>query len=146
MFLLGLWAIVNGPKQDMAQTYALIRFIDDTLIQFPAIGTLVTGFILSIRTQWGVTRYYWVIVKEVLTICLIFTGIFFLSDWLSELLAIAETHGASAIGHQEFIMRRNQLLAGGFFNISAMVFMVIISVIKPWGKRKGKQTTDPARS
>ncbi|SFJ76661.1 hypothetical protein [Thermoflavimicrobium dichotomicum] len=146
MFLLGLWAIMNGQKHDLAQTYTLIHLIDDTLIKFPAIGTLVTGFILSIWTHWGVTRYYWVIIKEVLTILIILMGIFFLSDWLSEVVAIAEKHGASALGYQEFIMRRNQLLVAGFFNILAMVSMVIISVIKPWGKRKGEHSTAPARS
>jgi hypothetical protein len=54
-------------------------------------------------------------------------------------LTIAETRGESALGQQESIMRRNQLLAGGFFNISHGDHFGH----NPWGKRKGNKQPIP---
>jgi len=139
MLLIGLWGIAKGPHQDLAQTYAIIHLIDDTFVKFPAIGTLITGLILSIRTHWGVTKYVWVIIKEVLTIAIILIGIFFLSDWLGEALDIAEKLGSSALGDPGFILRRNQLIIMTIVNILIMGFMIAISVIQPWGKRQTKK-------
>jgi hypothetical protein len=40
-----------------------------------AIGTLVTGILLSLGTKWGLLRHYWVATKLALTVGVIVTGI-----------------------------------------------------------------------
>jgi hypothetical protein len=40
-----------------------------------AIGTLVTGILLSLGTKWGLLRHYWAATKLALTVGVIVTGI-----------------------------------------------------------------------
>jgi hypothetical protein len=63
-------------------------------------------------------------------------GIFGMDQWLdtaTQVTAAAEWHIWFTSG---YALERNMLLIGAFLNVLAMVAMVVISYIKPWGKRK----------
>lgn len=89
--------------------------------------TFLTGIVLSLGTNWGLFKYYWIATKFVLTTAvLIFAGIF-TQNWVRE--AITNTTGGGDIG-----VLGVQLVA------NAVAFTIVfwtttsLSVYKPWGK------------
>ncbi len=73
-----------------------MRIIDEALLKFPALATLITGILLSIYTQRGLVKYYWVVIKLVLTILIIFLGIYLINDWFGLLIKLANHLGIVA--------------------------------------------------
>jgi hypothetical protein len=49
----------------------IMHFVDVFVIIPSALGIIITGALLSALTQWGFTRYHWIIVKEVARIFLV---------------------------------------------------------------------------
>ncbi|TDF93741.1 hypothetical protein [Paenibacillus piri] len=52
-----------------------MEVIDENPLKFPALLSLLTGILLSLWTQWGLVKHYWVLIKLVLTIMTIMMGI-----------------------------------------------------------------------
>src|ERR1700712_3065309 len=51
--------------------YLLVQTVDTWLVIPGAFAALVSGIALSLVTPWGLTRYWWVLVKLVLTVVVI---------------------------------------------------------------------------
>ncbi|WP_248924029.1 hypothetical protein [Paenibacillus hamazuiensis] len=118
-----------------------MHILDDKLIKFPALTTLFTGILLSLWTQWGLVKYYWVVIKLVLTVVTILLGIFFINDWFSFLLNMAKAHGFAAMQSQDFQSTWLANVWAAVFNSAAYAFMVVITYFKPFGKiRKAAKT------
>lgn len=95
-----------------------MHILAKTSVRASTIGTVITGVLLSILTHWGLFKYYWIIVKEFLTVVSIGLGIFGMYFW---------TLNASNM---------QQLMIGIVLQITSLAAMFIISVFKPWGQRK----------
>ncbi|TDF90111.1 hypothetical protein [Paenibacillus piri] len=111
-----------------------MHVLDDNLIKYPALTTLLTGILLSLWTQWGLVKYYWIVIKLVLTIVTILIGIFFINDWFSFLLAAAKERGYAAMQSQDFQSTWQANVWAAVFNTAAYGFMVVITYFKPFGK------------
>ena len=89
---------------------------------------LITGVLLSVGTNWGLLKHWWIVVKLVLTVAvLVFAGVF-TSGWVLEAVAITARDPMADLD-----MLAVQLVANvAAFNI---VFWMntTISVFKPWG-------------
>lgn len=73
-----------------------------------AIGTIVTGVLLSLGTKWGLLQRYWVATKLVLTVGVIGTAVQ-LGDRVSLVVSLAVVH------------------------VLMLAVATVISVYKPWG-------------
>jgi hypothetical protein len=89
---------------------------------------LVTGVLLSVGTNWGLLRHWWIVTKLVLTVVvLLFAGVF-TSGWVLEAVARTAENPMADLG-----VLAVQLIANvAAFNV---VFWTnaTISVFKPWG-------------
>ncbi len=89
---------------------------------------LITGVLLSVGTNWGLLKHWWVVTKLVLTVAvLVFAGVF-TSGWVLEAVAITAEDPMADLG-----VLAVQLVANvAAFNV---VFWTntTISVFKPWG-------------
>jgi hypothetical protein len=89
---------------------------------------LVTGVLLSVGTNWGLLRHWWIVTKLVLTVAvLLFAGVF-TSGWVLEAVARTAENPMADLG-----VLAVQLIANvATFNV---VFWTnaTISVFKPWG-------------
>jgi hypothetical protein len=89
---------------------------------------LVTGVLLSVGTNWGLLRHWWIVTKLVLTVAvLIFAGVF-TSGWVLEAVSRTAENPMADLG-----VLAVQLVANvAAFNV---VFWTnaTISVFKPWG-------------
>jgi uncharacterized membrane protein len=140
MFLLGFYLknAVNGEQ--LYYTLVSMHVIDESLLKYPALVTLITGIMLSVWTQWGLFKHYWVLIKFVLTIVTILLGILFLNDWFSFLVTTAEELGFSAIQNQDFQNAWFSMIVTGSFNLLCLVLMTFVTYMKPFGKIKKKET------
>lgn len=112
------------------------RFVDDILVIPGAIMTVVTAIVYGLATNWGFFKHKWIIVKWVFSIIIILIGTFYFSPLLdSTLISVDELRGASL--HSPEISRNMQtIFLGGVCQGSLLVFLVVISVIKPWKEKK----------
>ncbi len=111
-----------------------LKLIDDTVLIPTAIGSFLTGLLISWLTPWGFFKWRWVTVKWALTIVVMVFGTFWMGPWLNELEAI--TASQSALTHPVVVSNRHLLLVSAGPMLFALLFMVFISVIKPWRRQK----------
>ncbi|UOQ45137.1 hypothetical protein MUN89_04045 [Halobacillus salinarum] len=116
--------------------YSSMYILSTTSLRVSTIGTVVTGIALSIWTKWGLFKFYWIIVKEVLTLISIGLGLIGMLIWTREAFHISAGAGMAAMENSDFLVNRLQLFFGIILQIISLAVMMILSVFKPWGQRK----------
>lgn len=107
--------------------YDLIDRLDFALVIPLAFGSLGSGLLISVATKWGLTRYWWVLVKLALTVAVIVFSTFGVGVWVEQSIAATSTlDGASPVA--------TPLVVGAAGNIAAFLFMTWASITKPWPK------------
>jgi hypothetical protein len=89
-----------------------------------ALGSLVTGVVLSLGTKWGLVKHRWVLVKFVLTVIAVVATTFSLRAGLHE----AADGVVGAAGGDVF--------AAACVSLAFYVFNTVLSVFKPWGRTR----------
>ncbi|MBH5320903.1 hypothetical protein I6N90_24250 [Paenibacillus sp. GSMTC-2017] len=136
MLLLGLYLKNAADGEQLYYTLLSMHVIDENLLKYPALLTLITGIMLSVWTQWGLVKHYWVVIKLVLTITIIMLGILFLNNWLSYLEELAVKFGFVALQNQDFQSTWLSIRIMSSFNLLCLIVMVFITYFKPFGKIK----------
>lgn len=114
----------------------MLTYVDDFIITPGALGSLLTGLIYSLKTNWGWFKHRWVTVKWCINLFGVVSGTFWLGPWLNALPVMAKAEGLNALANPVFLHNRSMLLIFGAFQVATLVFAVFVSVLKPW-KRKG---------
>ena len=115
----------------------ILQIIDDYLIVWGAMGALVTGLVYSVWTNWGFFKHNWIIVKWILIILQILTGMFVLSTPLNENVMLADRLRDAALTHPAFIRNIQTTQTVGTVQTLFLLFTIVISVQKPWKKIVG---------
>ncbi len=89
-----------------------------------AFAALVSGVALSLLTPWGLARYWWVLVKLVLTTAVIAFSTFFVGVWVEESVAVGTAPSPYA----------TDLALGPLTSLAAFLLMTWASVATPWGR------------
>jgi hypothetical protein len=63
--ILNLTALFTTDPHLLNAAYVQASILDKAILRGGAIGALITGILLSVLTQWGLVRFYWIIVKEI---------------------------------------------------------------------------------
>ncbi|MCD6570380.1 MAG: hypothetical protein J7L53_06730 [Deltaproteobacteria bacterium] len=116
--------------------HASIKIIDDFIVIPSALGCLITGLLLSWKTNWGFFKYRWIIVKLVVTVSAIVFGTLYLGPWGNALAAISKAEGLLALQNEQYIHSQQMNILFGTIQVIALITMVFISTLKPWGRRK----------
>ena len=127
-------------------TWIAIKAIDDFVIILSAGVSFLSGCVLSLGTNWGFLKWYWIIVKLVVTTILITFGAFCLGPWINGATAIAGEYGIKAQKMVEFTRLYSLVSIFGTLQVFALMTIFGISVFKPWGKvvrRPTKKTALP---
>lgn len=109
--------------------------LDYTIIRGGAGGTLITGVLLSVLTQWGLVRFYWINAKELLSILCVTVDLIAIR-WNEHLISLTATQGFQALTNPAYLTNRTLLFVGILFHIVALSGVIVISIFKPWGQRK----------
>lgn len=100
------------------------------------LGTCVfTGLLYGLLTPWGFFRQRWVTVKWIVTAFCFASGWLFLGRWEGALLALSEAAGNAALQEAAYQQARALHLAGSLVQAALLVFLVAISVVRPWKMR-----------
>lgn len=126
--ILSIIVVTSSDIGLIKSCYTVMNILSHTSIRASTIGATVTGIILAVFTHYGLFQYWWIMVKEALTIMLIGINILGMYTWT---LAALHSDSLSTLANTKLY-----LWAGIFIQIMALVFMFIISKYKPWGKRK----------
>lgn len=136
MLLLGVYLQNAANGEQLFYTLASMEVIDENLLKYPALLSLLTGILLSIWTQWGLVKHYWVLIKFALTILTIMIGILFLNKWTALLVDLVEETGFVALQNSQFQSTWLSIIITASFNLFCLAFMTFITYLKPFGKVK----------
>lgn len=137
---LNLMSLMLGPAASGPELfgYDLARkFVDDLIIIPGAMGCLISGLLISWLTPWGFFRHRWVAVKWILTVACILFGTFFLGPMINGQPLISQELGLAALSDPTYAANRFHNLLGGGAQLLLILFMVAISVLKPWKQKSG---------
>jgi hypothetical protein len=111
--------------------YLFTAALDRAAFPPAALATLLTGIVLSVGTLWGLFRYWWIMVKMVLTVAVIATGVVFVGTWTEAALAepTAAANGSASAW----------LIGAAITHLLMLGAATVISVLKPWGQIGGSR-------
>jgi hypothetical protein len=101
-----------------------------------AVGTFITGLLLSWLTPWGFFKHKWVVYT--LTGTLLSFLIYFplILPVTNKLASLVDAGGLRALQNPEYTSAWNRLIIIQAVYLLLLISMVFISVIKPWEKRE----------
>ncbi|PNW40428.1 UNVERIFIED_CONTAM: hypothetical protein BEN50_14840 [Euhalothece sp. KZN 001] len=135
MFLLSL-KNMDAMNSDVLHTLNdAITLLDDWVVIPSAIGSVVTATVLCWGTNYGFTKFYWVIAKWGLTIGLIIFGTFWLFPWGHATARISEQEGLKALNNAIYRFDAEGVLLGTAIQVLVLFVIIGISTLKPWGRR-----------
>ncbi|MGD1804697.1 hypothetical protein ACP6PL_04540 [Dapis sp. BLCC M126] len=125
---------------------SIVKLLDDWVVIPAANITLLTGALLCWLTIWGFFKFYWVITKWILTSTLIISGTLWLGPWTNAMTAISDAERLKALSNPLFMFDTQAIVIGASIQILSLIFIFIISFLKPWGRRdiKPKNNTKPS--
>jgi hypothetical protein len=98
-----------------------------------SVGALVSGIVQSLGTKWGLLRYYWVVVKLVLTV--LATAMLFTHEAtaITDAARLAADATTSLLQSSPLHDLGVQLLVDSALAIPVLLTVTLIAVYKPWG-------------
>jgi uncharacterized membrane protein len=132
--VLGL-AAVTSDAPDVAD--ALYVSMDVVNVAFPpvAIGTIVTGVLLSLGTKWGLLQHYWVVTKLVLTVGVIATAVQLGDRFVRQSIAAPSGQALEGGTILDIASAPTTLLISlSVAHVLMLGAATVISVYKPWGR------------
>ena len=139
MIAISLKNINNDNGDFLFALNATLKTLDDFIIIPSANASLLTGALLCWLTIWGFFKHYWVIAKWIGTVSLISIGTIWLGPWVNAITSISEAERIQALTNPLYAFDAKGALIGGIIQTLAVAFIIIISFLKPWGRRISNQ-------
>jgi hypothetical protein len=109
----------------------LAAFVPGPLIVVGLLS-LATGVLLGLGSKYGLVRYWWVLVKLVLNLVLLTLTVVLLGPEVQELSGAAR----EALGTEAAAPDVGNLIFPPVVSSTALVLAMVLSVFKPWGRRR----------
>jgi hypothetical protein len=142
--VLSVTAAATREESVLRACYTGMHVLAKTSVRASTIGAAATGILLSVRTRWGLFRYYWIIVKEGLTLLSIALGPIGMYFWTLKAVELTNAQGLDARNLPAFAVNSGRLWTGIALQIASLAAMFAISVFKPWGPRTHTDRARPA--
>lgn len=137
-FSMMLLFLTTSP-QDSHELYMrslALQLIDDWLIIPGAVGMLISGIVYGVWTNWGFFKYRWIIVKWILTVVMILVGTFLMGPCVNGNVYPVEDISKYTLDNSVFFRNVSTTIFWGLIQTFMLLFVVAISVLKPWKLRK----------
>ena len=133
----------TGSAQSDGGLQAMYQICDKFSIPIApcAIGTLVTGLLLSWLTPWGFFKHKWVVYTGVITVLVTLVYLPLMLPLTNKLASLVDTGGLRTLQNPEYISAWNRLIIIQVVYLLLLISMVFVSVIKPWEKREVAKAT-----
>lgn len=133
LLALGLTGLYTRDPEVLRAAYVATGIFGGIFLVPVSMGTLVTGVLLSVGTPWGLVRHYWVVVKFVLTVALVASGILVLNRSLQEVAVRVSEVPLSTLTSADVGALRFQIIASVSVALLLLIMATTLSVYKPWG-------------
>ena len=136
---LGIAGVTSREADMVRGAYLAMDLIGRFVIVPLSLAALATGLIQALGTEWGLVRYYWVLVKFVLTIL---AAIALLLHQFTAVAEAARRVSVAAPGTLPDVGRLGvQLVADAGLALLVLIVITTVSVFQPWGRtRYGRRT------
>ncbi|WP_052263230.1 DUF2269 family protein [Geobacter pickeringii] len=108
-----------------------IRTIDNWLIAPGVAGTIASGGLICLVTNWGFLRHRWVVVKWVVTAVATLFGVVFLGPWFQELAELAGLNRLAVFDSWAYARTYQLGVSFGIAQTAVLVVLMLISIFKP---------------
>jgi hypothetical protein len=126
---LAIAGLTSQNSQVVVSSYISMDLISWFVILPACFGTLLTGIVQSLGTPWGLFRYYWILVKLLLTIA----ATIVLLVHMKPISDMADAALSGTLSDSELRGLRIQLIADAGAALLVLLVTVTLSVYKPWG-------------
>ncbi len=136
---LGIAGVTSREADVVRGAYLAMDLIGRFVIVPLSLAALATGLIQALGTEWGLIRYYWVLVKFVLTIL---ATIALLLHQFTAVAEAARRVSVAAPGTLPDVGRLGiQLVADAGLALLVLIVITTVSVFKPWGRTRYARRT-----
>lgn len=133
-----LYLLKSQSGDELYMNLKIILFIDWVFVIPGALLSVIVGIIYGIFTNWGFFKHRWIAVKWIVAVMVILVGTFYYSPLLEEALEIADKMRDEALSNPLVIANTAKALISSTAQGLSLIVLVVISVFKPWKKRKAK--------
>ncbi|GAA2145943.1 hypothetical protein GALLR39Z86_35330 [Glycomyces algeriensis] len=126
LLVLGVWAVGTGDAAEQYAAGSAMSVLAGVLAVPLGAGALVSGLVLMLGTKWTVA-YTWVLVKLVATAVTFALTVFSLRPGLAAM--------AAGLDPERLQVLDGQVLAAPIVSSSVYLGAVVLSYVKPWGRR-----------
>ena len=142
MWIGGVMALVSlqlgaiPETKEMMYMGALAHLIVDKFFLIPGgVGIVITAIVYGLFTSWGFFKHNWITVKWVLTISLVIIGAGYMGVLIERNIEYSELILAGNHPTEQYWENVYSVAIAGIIQLIAFLFVVIISVVKPWKKK-----------
>ncbi|HEY1116349.1 MAG TPA: hypothetical protein VGE43_01505 [Acidimicrobiales bacterium] len=136
-FLALVVAGLTSPDATLVRaTYVAAKLLGWAVIVPCSLAALLTGLVVSLGTEWGLFRHYWVLAKFLLNVVAA-TLLLLHMQPVNRMADVAATEAALAPADHRPL--RVQLVADAGLALVVLLAATALSVYKPWGRgRRGR--------
>ncbi|MBN2062154.1 MAG: hypothetical protein JW882_17250 [Deltaproteobacteria bacterium] len=102
-------------------------------------GTLLTGLLYSVFTNWGWFKHKWIILKWCINLLGVILGSFWLGPWIAKMVEIVKSEGMAALTNAVYVHSKTMSFSLGSFQFLTLLFALYLSVHKPWKRKKDEE-------
>jgi uncharacterized membrane protein len=141
MALVSLQLGATPDTKEMMYMGAIAHLIVDEYFLIPGgIGIVITAIIYGMFTKWGFFKQRWLTVKWVITLLLVIIGAGYMGMTIKENAVYAQKMLSENIGTCIYWDNVYHVAIAGIIQIVGFVYIVAVSVIKPWKKKNANQS------
>ena len=130
-------AVLAAGAEDVAVAhshYALLESFDLTILPWFSLSSIMSGLAVSLTGKWGLVKHYWVLVKFILAVLAVASGLAFVQGWVVT-AAEGSAQLVATAGRSVELGTDPSWLVGGFgFGGVLVLAATVLSVYKPWGR------------
>lgn len=138
MVAIALYGNQTASGDALYTVQSLLAYLNDYLLMPAATLSILSGTALCALTVWGFFKHYWVIAKWIGTVTVITAISGWVGPWVYAATAIADAERLQALGNPLFLFDQHAALLGIGLEVLALLGLILISFLKPWGRRPVK--------
>ena len=144
MWIGGVMALVSlmlgarpGTPEEIYMA-ARTHYVIDVFFLIPGgLGIVASAFAYALMTKWGFFKHRWITVKWVLTLLLIVVGAGYMGHLIKVNVHIADGILDGVESPERFFGNVRGVAIAGIAQIVGFIYVIAISVIKPWTHKAG---------
>jgi hypothetical protein len=124
--------LLSSDSQIIRASYIAMDLTYRTAVVSLGLASLVTGLVSSLGTEWGLFRYYWIVVKLLVTVPAIILMLVHMQP-VSHLASVVST---SVLPNADLTRPGLQLLVYACAALLVLLVATVLSTYKPRGKTR----------